>query len=474
MIARTLALSGLAALMLASAAQAAPAAKPAPLPPAANQALARDILKELIAINTVHDHGTLVAAQAVLARLKAAGFSDADAQLLVMPEHPNQGQVVVRLRAKGSKAKPVLWMGHLDVVEAKPEDWTVPPFALTEREGWWYGRGVQDMKGEDAIVLAALIRLKQEGFVPDRDLIFAFTSDEESGDANGVEWLVQKHRDLIDAGLVINPDGGGGATRDGHALYYGIQTSEKVFVTFQIEATNKGGHSSIPEPDNAIYRLAQALGKIAAYSFPVETTPTTRGDFLVAAQQASGQTAADLKAVAQTPPDLAAAARLSAVPERNARLRTTCVATGLSGGHAENALPQRARAIIQCRMMPVDSQAQVMAKLTEVIADPKIAVTVFTPSNPAPDSPLDPALAAKLTAVIHAEWPGVTVAPHMDLGASDSIYTRGVGIPSYAMAAIWYDADDNRAHGRDERIAESAFYEGLQFQYGLIKALGGK
>ncbi|MCI3133776.1 M20/M25/M40 family metallo-hydrolase [Phenylobacterium aquaticum] len=473
MTTRTLLLGGLSALLLAGAAQAAPAAKPAPLPPAANQALAHDILKELIAINTVHDHGTLVAAKAVLARLKTAGFSDADAQLLVMPEHPNQGQVVVRLRAKAPKAKPVLWIGHLDVVEAKPEDWTVPPFALTEKDGWWYGRGVQDMKGEDAIVLAALIRLKQEGFTPDRDLIFAFTSDEESGDANGVEWLVKTHRDLIDAGLVINPDGGGGATREGKPLYYGIQTSEKVFVTFQIEATNKGGHSSIPEPDNAIYELAKALDKIAAYSFPVETTPTTRGDFLVAAAQASGQTAADLKAVAQTPPDLAAAARLSATPERNARLRTTCVATGLSGGHAENALPQRASALIQCRMMPVDSQAQVQAKLAEVINDPKIAIKVYTPANPAPDSPLDPALNAKLSAVIHAEWPGVTIAPHMDLGASDSIYTRAVGIPSYAMAAVWYDADDNRAHGRDERISEKAYYEGLQFQYGLIKSLGG-
>lgn len=463
---RLSALSAAALLALAGAAQAA-----APLAPPANQALAHDILKELIGINTVHDHGTLKAAQAIQARLKAAGFADADVQLLQIPEHPEQAQLVARLRAKAPKAKPVLFLGHLDVVEAKPEDWTVDPFTLTEKDGWWYGRGTQDMKGEDAIMLASLIRLKSEGYVPERDLIFAFTSDEEVGTEIGAKWLLDNHRPLIDAGLVINTDGGGGSRRGDKRIYYGVQTSEKIYLTFQLETTNKGGHSSIPEPDNAIYRLAAALGRVSAYQFPLQFTATTRGDFAVAAQFATGQEAEDLKAAAKDPPDLAAAQRLSASPHYNAALRTTCVATQISGGHSENALPQRARAIIQCRMMPNDTQANVAARLTEVIADPQVAMSVVYPALPSPESAPTPQLMAMVTKVVHASWPGVPVAPHMDRGASDSVFTRGAGIPSYGLASIWTDVDDNRAHGRDERISAQAFAEGLQFHYNLIKAM---
>lgn len=459
-------LTATAAVLLASAAHAG-----APLAPPANQALAHDILKELVAINTVHDHGTLKAAQAIQARLKAAGFTDADVQLLQIPEHPEQAQVVARLRAKAPKAKPVLFIGHLDVVEAKPEDWTVDPFTLTEKDGWWYGRGTQDMKGEDAIMLASLIRLKSEGYVPDRDLIFAFTSDEEVGDEIGAKWLLDNHRSLIDSALVINTDAGGGSLRGDKRLYYGVETSEKIYLTFQLETTNKGGHSSIPEPDNAIYRLAAALGRIAAYQFPIQTTATTRGDFAVAALLSSGQEAEDLKAVAKDPPDLAAAARLSASPRYNAALRTTCVATGVSGGHSENALPQRARATIQCRMMPNDTQANVAARLTEVIADPQVTMSVVYAAKPSPESPPEPKLMAKFTKVVHDSWPGTPVAPHMDRGASDSVFTRGAGLPSYGLSSIWSSADDNRAHGRDERISAKAFAEGLQFHYNLIKAM---
>ena len=378
---------------------------------------------------------------------------------------------IARLRAKATKAKPVLWISHLDVVEAKREDWTLEPFALTEKDGWLYGRGVQDMKGEIAALLAALIRLKQDGFAPDRDMVFAFTSDEESGDANGVDWLLKAHRPLVDAGLVLNSDGGGGSLRGGQRLSYGVQTSEKVYVTFQLETTNKGGHSSVPEPDNAIYRLARGLARLEALSFPVVTTPTTRGFFAESAKRESGRTAADMLAVSREPPDLAAAARLSASPARNARLRTTCVATGLSGGHAENALPQRARAIIQCRMIPTDSEAAVRARLVEALADPDIAVSVTSPAAPARDSPYDAALMARLTKVVQDMWPGVSVAPHMDLGATDSLFTRALGIPSYAVGAIWGDADDNRAHGRDERISTTAFAEAAEFDYRLIKSM---
>ncbi|HEX5376958.1 MAG TPA: M20/M25/M40 family metallo-hydrolase [Phenylobacterium sp.] len=463
--------AAIAALALATAAHAAE--KPAPLPPPADQKLAHDILAELIAINTVHEQGTLKAAQAIQARLKAAGFSDDDVTLLAIPEHPNQGQLVVRLRAKAAKARPVLWIGHLDVVEARPEDWTVDPFVLTEKDGWWYGRGTQDMKGEDAAILAGLIRLKREGFAPDRDLILAFTSDEESGDANGVQWLLANHRPLVDAGLVINPDAGGGSLRGGERLTYGIQTSEKVYVTFQAEATDKGGHSSIPEPNNPIYRLAEGLGRIAAFHFPVVTTETTRGYFAEQARMATGQEAADMRAVSTLPTDLAAAERLSANANHAARLRTTCVATQISGGHAENALPQRARASIQCRMIPTDTEAGVKARLEQVLADPKIVLTSISPAAPAPDSPADPALFARFAKVVRAEWPGVAIVPHMDLGASDSIYTRAVGLPSYGLSAIWGDIDDNRAHGRDERIEPTRYYEGVEFAYRLMKSLGG-
>lgn len=463
--------ASLAALAVATAGHAAP--KPSPLPPAADRQLAHDILKELIAIDTVHEHGTLPAAQAIQARLKAAGFADGDVSLLAIPEHPTQGQLVVRLRAKAPRAKPVLWIGHLDVVEAKAEDWTVDPFVLTEKDGWWYGRGTQDMKGEDAAILAAVIRLKREGFVPDRDLILAFTSDEESGDANGVDWLLKTHRDLVDAALVINPDGGGGAFQQGKRLAYGVQTSEKVYVTFQAEATDKGGHSSVPEPNNPIYRLAAGLGRVAAYHFPVATSETTRGWFAKQASYETGQVAADMLAISRLPIDQAAAERLSANPNRAARLRTTCVATEISGGHAENALPQRARASIQCRMFPGDTEAGVKAQLEKVIADPQIRLTTIAPANPAPDSPPDPALFGRIAKVVQAEWPGVDIVPIMDLGASDSIYTRAAGIPSYALSAIWSDLDDNRAHGRDERIGQTDFYEGVEYAYRLMRMLGG-
>lgn len=470
MIARTAA--ALTALALATTAHAADP-KPSPLPPAADQQLAHDILAQLVAINTVHDHGTLPAAQAIQARLKAAGFPDSDVTLLTIPEHPTQAQLIVRLRAKAPKAKPVLWIAHLDVVEARPEDWTVPPFVMTEKDGWWYGRGTQDMKSEDAAILAALIRLRRDGFVPERDLILAFTSDEESGDANGVEWLLKTHRDLIDAGLAINPDAGGGSFSHGKRLAYGVQTSEKVYVTFQAQATDKGGHSSIPEPNNPIYRLAEALGRISAYHFPVAMTDTTRAWFAANAARATGQEAADMLAVAKPAGDLAAAERLSATPHLAARLRTTCVATELAGGHAENALPQRATASIQCRMIPTDTQAGVKAQLEQVIADPKVTLTPISPANPAPDSPVDPALFARFRKLAQAEWPGVEITPHMDLGASDSIYTRAVGIPSYGLSAVWSDIDDNRAHGRDERISAASYYEGVEFAYRVMRDLGG-
>ena len=466
-------MASLLAAVLAGGARAQSPSQSPPMPPPATQALARDILKELVEIDTVHDHGTRAAAEAVVRRLKAAGFPDQDVAFLPMPDHPEQAQVVVRLRAAAPSGKPVLWIGHLDVVEARREDWSVDPFKLTEQGGWFYGRGSVDMKGEDAAVLAALIRLKQEGFAPARDIVVALTTDEECCEFNGADWLLKTHRPLVDAGMAINPDSGGGSFQAGRRLYYGVETSEKVYLTFQLETTNRGGHSSEPRADNAIYQLAAGLGRVAAYAFPVQTTSTTRGYFAKIATLESGQTAADLKAVASPAPDAAAAGRLSADPGLNAHLRTTCVATQLSGGHAENALPQRARAVIQCRIMPDDTEARVRAQLVRALADPGIAVTTIWPAAGAPDSPLDAGLMARFTTVIHDEWPGVMVLPSMDVGASDSIYTRAAGIPSYGLAGIWTDIDDVRVHGRDERAAVPAFYEAVEFEYRLMKALTG-
>jgi acetylornithine deacetylase/succinyl-diaminopimelate desuccinylase-like protein len=453
--------------MLAAALAATP-----PVPPPEHRALAHDMLKELVSINTVHEHGTRAAAEAVLRRLRAAGFSDEDAQLLAIPAHPEQVQVLARLRSPSPKARPVLWLGHLDVVEARREDWSFDPFTLTEQDGWWYGRGTIDMKGEDAAMLDALIRLKQEGFAPDRDLVLALTTDEESGDANGVDWLLKTHRPLIDPEMVINTDAGGGAFRGGKRQLYGVETSEKVYVTFQLETTDKGGHSSVPHPENAIYRLSAGLGRIAAYRFPVRITPTTRAYFASMARLETGQTARDLKAVAGERPDLAAAERLSRSPDRNASLRTTCVATQISGGHAENALPQRARASIQCRMIPSETEDQVRRRLIQVLANAQIRVTSISPATPAPDSGLPPTLMARFTQAVHAEWPGVTVVPTMDFGASDSVFTRAAGLPSFGLASIWGDVDDVRAHGRDERISAQRFNEGVEFTYRLMKAMG--
>ncbi|MCW3849106.1 M20/M25/M40 family metallo-hydrolase [Sphingomonas sp. LB-2] len=429
---------------------------------------ARATLAELVGINTVQKNGTRVAAQAVIRRLRAAGFPDSDIRLLAPDAAPDQANVVVRLRGKGA-GKPVLFLAHLDVVEALPQDWTHDPFTLTEADGWYYGRGTMDIKGEVAAILTALIRLKQEGFVPERDIIVAFTADEEVTDYDGVDFLLKTHRGLIDAGLVLNADAGGGTIRDGRRLFYGFQTSEKIYAAFEVEATNPGGHSSVPRPDNAIYRLAHALERIEGLRFPVHLTDTTRAYFTRTAALEQGQTAIDMRAVARSA-DRQAADRLSMNPERNANLRTTCVATQLSGGHAENALPQRAKATVQCRVIPGERIEEVKAALAEAIGDPGIALTEIRPVVPSPESPPTPEVTALFTQTVQSMWPGLTVMPVMDTGGSDSVYTRAAGMPTYGAMSIFYDPDDIRAHGRDERISVRAFAEGVEFTYRLMKA----
>jgi len=439
-------------------------------PSPADQALARDMLQELISINTTHPQGTMKASLAIIARLEAAGFKGGDLQLLAPSDHPAWSNVVVRLKGNG-KARPVLYEGHIDVVEAKPEDWSLPPFQLTEKDGWFYGRGTLDMKGDDVAILMGLIRLKREGFVADRDIIIMLTADEEGGDANGADFLLKQHRDLVNAEFAVNVDAGGGGLRAGQRIDFRVQTSEKTYVTYQLEVTNPGGHSSRPGKENAIYRLAEGLVKLSHLQFPLRVNATTRGYFAAMAQEETGQVRADLLAVAAALPDPGAAARLSENPRWNAQLHTTCIATMLQGGHAENALPQRATATLQCRMMPGDRSEDVQALLVQTLADPKIHVTVINPARLSPESPPTPTLMKIVDQVVQATWPGVPIHPVMEAGASDSIYSRQAGIPTYGLSGMFTDLDDNRAHGRDERVSVQAFYEDVEFSYRLMKAL---
>jgi acetylornithine deacetylase/succinyl-diaminopimelate desuccinylase-like protein len=462
-----------AAFLAALAAGPARPQSAPPVPPPAYRALARDILGQLIGINSTHAYGSTVAAQALAARLIAGGFAPADVQVLVPADHPLKGNVVVRLRGTG-KGRPILYIGHLDVVEARTEDWTYDPFHLTEKDGWLYGRGTIDMKGQDTAVAVSLIRLRQEGFRPDRDIIAAFTADEEAGgDFSGIDWLLKTHRDLIDAALVINPDGTDAAIKNGRKLYIGVQTAEKIYVTYQIEATDKGGHSSRPTAGNPIYRIARALGRLEAHPFDVHLTDTTRAYFRARAALESGQVRADMLEADGANPSPAAIQRLSSQVETNVLMRTTCVATVIDGGQGESALPERAKAIIQCRVIPGEAPAAIQSALNAIIADPTIKLTVFTPETPSPESPPSREVIAAVQKIADGMWPDLVVLPYMSAGASDSAFTRSAGIPSYGVDGNFSDIDDPRAHGRDERTNIESFNEDLEFTYRLMKLLAG-
>ncbi|HEX3673295.1 MAG TPA: M20/M25/M40 family metallo-hydrolase [Rhizomicrobium sp.] len=464
-------LLGCAALALAATFAFADAPPPGPMPPVDNQKLAHDIFKEIVEVHSVHDVGTKGVADILVRYLKAGGFTDADIHVVPEDKYPNQVNVVVRLKGKG-KGKPVMWMGHMDVVEAKAEDWTLPPFQFTEKDGYFYGRGTSDMKDEDAAMAASLIRLKQEGYVPDRDIIVAFTADEEVGlEQDGPAFLLKEHPDLIDAGLVINPDGGSGEIENGKRLDFGIETSQKTYVTFTLDVTNKGGHSSEPRPDNAIYQLANGLVKLSHYQFPITLNATTKLYFQRMAAFQTGQTRADMLAVSGAKPDMKAAERLTHIVPMNAILHSTCVATMLKAGVQENALPAHAQATVQCRIMPTETPDGTRATIVKVLGDPGITVTQLGEVTSAPESPPTPAVFDKVTKVVHSMWPGVPVIPQMAAGASDSIFTRNAGIPSYGIGGGWNDLNDIRMHGRDERHEIKDFYSSVEFTYRLMKEL---
>ena len=450
---------------------------------AATRELARDVFKQLIEINTTDSVGNVTtAAEAMRKRLLDAGFDEKD--VVVLGPNDRKGNLVARYRGKaGSTKKPVLIIGHIDVVEAKREDWTTDPFVFTEKDGYFYGRGTQDMKDSAAALVVSFIRMKREGYVPDRDIILALTADEEGGSSNGVSWLLKNHRDLIDAGFALNPDAGGLNTAKGKPVSLGVEATEKLYADFRLTVTNPGGHSSLPTKDNAIYHLAAALEKLQAYRFPVELNSVTRGYFQAMAKLETGQKAADLRAVLKTPLDAAAAARLSEDPLANSTLRTTCVATMVNAGHAPNALPQRAEANVNCRIFPGHTPAEIRAQLVKVFADPKVEVQLLNSAQkPSDDAlneksvtppPLNDEVFGALHAVAGKMWPGLPIIPQMETGATDSKYTMAAGIPSYGFCGMGIDEDDVRAHGRDERIGVESYYTGVEFQYQYLKMLTG-
>ena len=462
----------------------------------ATRKLALDIFKQLIEINTTDSVGSVTAAaEAMAQRFRDAGFADSD--IHVLGPSSNDGSkadrkknVVVRLHGSGAH-KPVLLIGHLDVVEARREDWTTDPFQFIEKDGYYYGRGTSDMKDGDAIMSATLIRMKKEGYVPDRDIILAMTADEEGGAFNGVDWLVKNHRELVDAEFVLNHDGGGVLADHGKPLMMEVNATEKLYGDFVLTTTNPGGHSSLPRPDNAIYELTDALTRIEHYQFPFELNNITRAYYERQVKMSIGQRAADLQAMLKTPPDLDAVARLSKDPLDNSTMHTTCVATRLSGGHANNALPQMAQANVNCRIEPGHSLEEIRLTLEKIVAEPKNANPAFTHPTikvqfrentgvlmdhgsdrhsyvpPAPRKDVfDP-----LEKIVAQMWPGIPVIPDMSTGASDGVYTNAAGMPTYCISGELYDRDDIRAHGKDERIGVQSFARAVDFYYVFLKGV---
>jgi acetylornithine deacetylase/succinyl-diaminopimelate desuccinylase-like protein len=450
---------------------APPLSGQAPRALSANDQRARDIFEQLININTTGSSGsTTVAATAMAARLTAAGFPAGDVQV-IGPAGSKNHNLVARFRGTG-RQKPILFLAHLDVVEARREDWSLDPFTFTEKDGYFYGRGTMDVKDGDAILVATFARLKQEGYRPNRDLILALTAGEEGGsDYNGVQWLLEHHRDLVDAAYVINMDAGDPVILNGKRLMRSVQASEKVYVTFKLAVHNPGGHSSLPTRDNAIYRLAAALERVSAYEFPAQLNEITRAFFQRMSGLQQGQLAVDMAAVARPAPDSAALRRLSDLsPLYNAQLRTTCVATQLAGGHAENALPQTASATINCRMLPGTPSDDVQRTLTRVVNDTAVTVSVVTAATPSPPSPLTPEVMDPIERVTKRLW-NIPVVPVMGTGATDGLYFRNAGIPVYGVSGVFVDINDIRAHGRDERIGVQDYYDGAEYIYQLVKAV---
>jgi acetylornithine deacetylase/succinyl-diaminopimelate desuccinylase-like protein len=432
-----------------------------------DQQLAREIYKEMVESKSGFTTGvTTPVAEAVAQRLLAAGFPAAD--VFTGGAIPTKANLVVRYHGTG-KLKPMLLLAHTDVVEAKREDWSLDPFTFTEKDGYFYGRGTADDKAQAAVWIANLLRYKREGYTPDRDIIVALTADEEGGGPyNGVDWLLKNHRELIDADFCLN-EGGRGEMVNGKRLTNTIQAAEKWYLDLRLEVRNKGGHSSRPVPDNAIYRLAEALSRVSHFEFPLKTNEVTRAYF-AGLSKIETRFSGDLAKVGQD--DTEAIKRVAAAsPGWNATLRTTCVATMLEGGHARNALPQLAAANINCRVQPDELLDSVLTRLKIAIADDQVAISIINQEENSAGSPLRPDIVRAVSRVTDTMWPGVIVLPVMSTGATDGRMLRAAGIPTYGVTGFFGERDDNRAHGRDERMMVRSFYEGQRFLYELVKTL---
>jgi acetylornithine deacetylase/succinyl-diaminopimelate desuccinylase-like protein len=465
---------GLAAACILSIADAAPGV------PENNERLAFDIFKQLIEINTTDSVGSVSqASEALRRRLLEAGFQSRD--IAVVGPSERKKNLVVRLHGSGVK-RPVLILGHLDVVEAPRADWTTDPFELVEKDGYFYGRGTQDLKSGDAIAVASLIRLLREGFRPKRDVILALTAGQESFKDNGTKWLLEQRRDLIDAEFVINLDGAGVLAEHGRPVTVRVDAAEKLYADFRLTVVNPGGTTALPVSDNAIYRLAQGLARLERYRFPAELNVVTRAYFSRLLESADESKAADLHALLANPSDSPATARISRDPINDALLHTICAPTRLEAGHANNALPQLASAMINCRILPGHSAEEVRRTLVDVLGDSQIDVAYVREFDGqvfarAPDevaikaAPPRPDVVRPLERVAAALWPAVPVIPGMSIGESDAVWTAAAGMPTYAISGLAIDRDDIRSHGRDERLPVASFYQGLEFFYQYIRAL---
>lgn len=465
--------------LLFAAVAALPVAAQPPQPLAPHQRLAREVYRELIEINTADSVGSVTRAAAAMAkRFRDAGFPARDIHLLVPPGKPTKGNLVVRYRGRGGPGagKPILLLAHLDVVAALRSDWTLDPFVLTERDGYFYGRGTGDDKAMASIFVANMLRDRKSGWIPDRDIILALTADEEGGDANGVDFLLDNHRQLIDAAYALN-EGGGGSLRDGKPFLNSVQAAEKVYADFTLTARNRGGHSSVPRPDNAIYELVDALARVARYQFPVQLNEVSRTFFERTAALETPDVAAAMRAIVANPADSAATAVLARDPRYGSMLRTTCVATRLSGGHAYNALPQTATANVNCRIVPTSNPREAQETLARVVADTGIHITetiaLGDRGDPIP-SPLTAEIMDPVTSITHEMFgENVPVIPVMSTGATDGRRLRAAGIPTYGVSGLFGDPADSRAHGRDERMLVTSYFDGQEFLHRLVHRLAG-
>jgi acetylornithine deacetylase/succinyl-diaminopimelate desuccinylase-like protein len=453
-----------AALLLAFASHAAVALEP-------HEAQARAIYATLVGYKTQVGAGQVPAMANYLAgELRKAGFADSDIHVLPLGE---TASLVVRYRGDGTGGKPILLLAHMDVVTAKPEDWKRDPFTLIEENGFFYGRGTYDVKDGVATLASLFLRLKQEGFVPTRDLVIVFSGDEETEMAT-IQDLINNHRDLIDAEYALNSDGGGGTLGpDGKALAYAVQTAEKTYASFELTVRNPGGHSSLPRADNAIYELADAVKKLQAYAFPVMWNDTTRAYYAANGKVTPGPLGAAMLAFAADPQDAAAAATLGAEPTEVGKTRTTCIPTLLRGGHADNALPQSATVTVNCRIFPGVAVEAVKQQLQAVVGDTVELATLGAPTA-SDASPLRDDVMAAVTKAVHANHPGVPLIPSQESGATDGLYLRAAGIPTYGVGAMFIKDSDAFAHGLDERVPVQGFYDGLEHWYVLVKELAGR